>query len=436
MKPSLVYFGRFASCRLTSMAIECKQTGWGCVKMRMKRKEERSTRMKLSQRVQRLTPSKTIEITTMANELKNQGHDVIVLGAGEPDFNTPKHILDAAAKAMTQGLTKYTPAGGVVELKDAIRAKFQRDQGLEYNRDEIVVTVGAKHALYNLFQVILDPGDEVIIPSPYWVSYIEQVKLAGGTPVIIEGKEKTGFKVTSDQLKDAVTEKTVAFLINSPSNPTGAMYSRQELQNLGDICLEHDLTIISDEIYELLIYTDEKHVSIASLSPELKAQTVVINGVSKTYSMTGWRIGYAAGDARIIGAMSRLSSHSTSNPTSVAQYAALEALTGTQEPVDRMLSAFRKRRDYVANRLLRIPGIHCDVPQGAFYIFANVAEAAQTAGYDDADAWAKALLEQEKVALVPGSAFGSSAHVRLSYATSMDQLQKAMDRIEQFVTQS
>ncbi|EGK13887.1 pyridoxal phosphate-dependent aminotransferase [Kroppenstedtia eburnea] len=392
--------------------------------------------MKLSQRVQQLTPSKTIEITSMANELKKQGHDVIVLGAGEPDFNTPEHILDAAAEAMNQGLTKYTPAGGVVELKDAIRAKFQRDNRLDYKREEIVVTVGAKHALYNLFQVILDPGDEVIIPSPYWVSYIEQVKLAGGTPVIIEGKEETGFKVTPEQLKAAVTENTVAFLINSPSNPTGAMYTRQELQALGDICVEHDLTVISDEIYEHLIYGDEKHVSIASLSPELKARTVVINGVSKTYSMTGWRIGYAAGDARIIKAMSGLSSHSTSNPTSVAQYAALEALTGTQEPVERMLSAFKERRDYVVDRLQRIPGIRCDVPQGAFYVFANVEEAVQSGGYEDADAWGKALLEQEKVALVPGAAFGSSAHVRLSYATSMDQLQQAMDRIEKFVTRS
>ncbi|MFD1406688.1 pyridoxal phosphate-dependent aminotransferase [Kroppenstedtia eburnea] len=392
--------------------------------------------MKLSQRVQQLTSSKTIEITSMANELKKQGHDVIVLGAGEPDFNTPEHILDAAAEAMNQGLTKYTPAGGVVELKDAIRAKFQRDNRLDYKREEIVVTVGAKHALYNLFQVILDPGDEVIIPSPYWVSYIEQVKLAGGTPVIIEGKEETGFKVTPEQLKAAVTENTVAFLINSPSNPTGAMYTRQELQALGDICVEHDLTVISDEIYEHLIYGDEKHVSIASLSPELKARTVVINGVSKTYSMTGWRIGYAAGDARIIKAMSGLSSHSTSNPTSVAQYAALEALTGTQEPVERMLSAFKERRDYVVDRLQRIPGIRCDVPQGAFYVFANVEEAVQSGGYEDADAWGKALLEQEKVALVPGAAFGSSAHVRLSYATSMDQLQQAMDRIEKFVTRS
>ncbi|MFD1426126.1 aspartate aminotransferase [Kroppenstedtia sanguinis] len=392
--------------------------------------------MKLSHRVQQLTPSKTIEITSMANELKKQGHDVIVLGAGEPDFNTPEHILDAAADAMKQGLTKYTPAGGVVELKDAIRAKFQQDQGLEYKREEIVVTVGAKHALYNLFQVILDPGDEVIIPSPYWVSYIEQVKLAGGTPVIIEGKEERGFKVTPEQLEAAVTEHTVAFLINSPSNPTGAIYTRQELQALGDLCVEHELTVISDEIYEHLIYGDEKHVSIATLSPELKARTVVINGVSKTYSMTGWRIGYAAGSTQIIQAMSGLSSHSTSNPTSVAQYAALEALTGTQEPVQKMLSAFKERRDYVVDRLQRIPGIHCDVPQGAFYVFANVEEATQSGGYEDTDAWGKALLEQEKVALIPGAAFGSPSHVRLSYATSLEQLQQAMDRIENFVIHS
>ncbi|SMO43465.1 pyridoxal phosphate-dependent aminotransferase [Melghirimyces algeriensis] len=390
--------------------------------------------MKLSQRVQQLTPSKTIEITAMAKELKQQGHDVVVLGAGEPDFNTPDHILEAASDSMQKGQTKYTPPGGVIELKDAITDKLKRDQGLEYTRDEVIVTVGAKHALYNLFQVILDPGDEVIIPAPYWVSYIEQVKLAGGVPVVIEGKEENTFKVTPDQLKSAITDKTVAFLINSPSNPTGAMYGKEELHQLGEICLKHELTIVSDEIYEHLIYGDEKHISMASLSPELKDRTVIINGVSKTYSMTGWRIGFAAGDAQIIKAMSGLSSHSTSNPTSVAQYAAIEALNGTQEPVKKMLAAFKERRDYVVDRLSKMAGIRCDTPQGAFYVFANVEEAAQKSGFSNTDEWVKALLEKEKVALIPGAAFGSPAHVRLSYATSMDQLEKAMDRIERFTS--
>ncbi|SFS61286.1 pyridoxal phosphate-dependent aminotransferase [Marininema halotolerans] len=389
--------------------------------------------MKLSHRVQSLMPSKTIEITSTANELKKQGHDVIVLGAGEPDFNTPDSILEAAIASMHAGHTKYTPAGGITELKEAIIKKFERDNGLSYQPNEIIVTVGAKHALYNLFQVILDEGDEVIIPAPYWVSYIEQVKLAGGVPVVIDGKEENGFKVTPEQLKEAVTDKTTAFLLNSPSNPTGAMYDRMELEALGAICLEHDLVIVSDEIYEHLIYGDDKHSSIASLSPELKANTIIINGVSKTYAMTGWRIGYAAGDARIIKGMTSLSSHSTSNPTSVAQYAALEALEGSQEPVKKMLFAFKERRDYLVNRLQAMTGISCDTPKGAFYVFANVTEAAKQGGFESADAWVKGLLEEEKVAMVPGSAFGSPDHVRLSYATSLDQLQEACDRIQRFI---
>ncbi|QKG84385.1 pyridoxal phosphate-dependent aminotransferase [Kroppenstedtia pulmonis] len=392
--------------------------------------------MKLSRRVQQLSPSATIEITIAAQELKRQGHDVIVLGAGEPDFNTPTHILNAADKAMREGLTKYTPAGGIAELKEAVIRKFDQDNGLTYKQDEVTITVGAKHALYNLFQVTLNPGDEVIIPAPYWVSYIEQVKLAGGNPVVIEGKESQGFKVTPEQLEAAITDRTVAFLINSPSNPTGAVYSADELAALGEVCLKHQLMIVSDEIYEHLIYDNEKHVSIASLSEELKKQTVIINGVSKTYSMTGWRIGYAAGDATIIKAMAGLSSHSTSNPTSVAQYAAVEALNGTHEPVKEMIKAFRERRDYVMSRMKKMRGISCDSPKGAFYVFANVKKAVQDSGrYSSAQEWVKALLEEEKVALIPGAAFGFPDHVRLSYATSMDQLEKAMDRIERF-TQS
>lgn len=388
--------------------------------------------MKLSRRVQQLTPSKTIEITATAKALRQQGHDVIVLGAGEPDFNTPETILEAADRAMREGQTKYTPAGGIAELKDAIIAKLERENGLSYSRDEVTVTVGAKHALYNLFQVTLDEGDEVIIPSPYWVSYIEQVKLAGGVPVIIEGKEENGFKVTAEQLRQAVTDRSVAFLINSPSNPTGAMYSADELQALGEASREHDLLIISDEIYERLVYGEQQPVSIAALA-DFKERTVIINGVSKTYSMTGWRIGYAVGDAQLIKAMTSLSSHSTSNPTSIAQYAALEALTGDQTPVAEMKKAFRERRDYVVERLRQMPGVSADSPQGAFYVFANVAQAAAAAGFESVDTWVKAMLEKEKVALVPGSAFGSPDHVRLSYATSMEELEKAMNRIESFI---
>jgi aspartate aminotransferase len=394
--------------------------------------EEEKT-MKLSERAQQLTPSSTLAITAKAKELRQQGHDVIGLGAGEPDFNTPEHILKAAEEAMRAGHTKYTASGGIPELKKAIAGRFRQDNGLSYELDQIVVTVGAKHALYNLFQAMLDPGEEVIIPAPYWVSYIEQVKLAGGVPVIVEGTEEQRFKITPDQLRAAITDRTRAFLINSPSNPTGMVYTEEELRALGEVCIEHDLVIISDEIYQHLIYGDEKHVSIASLGPDFYRNTIVINGVSKTYSMTGWRIGYAAGDARIIKAMTGLASHSTSNPTSIAQYAAIAALTGTQEPVETMRAAFKERRDFVVKRLSEIPGFRILPPQGAFYAFVNVRAATDVSPFEDVEAWVKALLDEEKVAVVPGSAFGSPDHIRISYATSMEQLEKAMNRIQRFV---
>lgn len=390
--------------------------------------------MKLAKRVQQLTPSTTLAITAKAKALKKQGHDVIGLGAGEPDFNTPEPILRAAEEAMRAGHTKYTPSGGIPELKQAIAEKFQRDNGLSYQPEQIVVTTGAKHALYNLFQVLIDPGDEVIIPAPYWVSYIEQVKLAGGTPVIIRGDESQSFKVLPEQLRGAITERTRAFLINSPSNPTGMVYSRDELEALGRVCLEHGLVIISDEIYEHLIYGDEPHVSVAGLGQDFYKQTIVINGVSKTYSMTGWRIGYAAGNADVIQAMTGLSSHSTSNPTSIAQYAALAALTGSQEPVYEMKKAFKKRRDYILQRIEKIEGLRCLKPQGAFYAFVNVRDVVDASKrFRDVDEWVKGLLEEELVAVVPGSGFGSPDHIRISYATSMEQLERAMDRIERFV---
>lgn len=391
--------------------------------------------MKLSQRVQQLAPSPTLAITAQAKALKQQGLDVIGLGAGEPDFNTPKHIMDAAIEAMEKGFTKYTASGGILELKEAIAQKFERDNHLTYDpKKQITVTVGAKGALYNLFQVILDPGDEVIIPAPYWVSYIEQVKLAGGIPVIIEGKEENSFKVTPEQLEKAITPKTKAFILNSPSNPTGVLYQVEELRELGKIAVEKDLLIVSDEIYEHLIYDPIPHVSIASLGPELYERTIVINGVSKTYSMTGWRIGYAAGPEPIIRAMIDLDSHSTSNPTSIAQYAAIAALSGTHEPVQEMIKAFRERRDYVMDRLEKIPGISCVRPNGAFYAFINIEKLLQENGgkYENSNELAKAILEEELVAVVPGSAFGSDRHIRISYATSLQQLERALDRLEKF----
>jgi aspartate aminotransferase len=390
--------------------------------------------LKLSRRVQQLSPSLTLAITAKARALRLEGRDVIGLGAGEPDFNTPQHILEAAKQAMDAGHTKYTPSAGIPELKKAIVEKLKRDNGLSYEPAQITVTVGAKHALYNLFQAILDEGDEVIIPAPYWVSYIEQVKLAGGTPVVINGKEENNFKITPDQLNAAITDRTKAVLINSPSNPTGMVYTEAELRALGEICVKHDLLVISDEIYEHLLYDDDvKHVSIASLSPELYERTVIINGVSKTYSMTGWRIGFAAGPVPIIKAMTDLASHSTSNPTSIAQYAAIAALSGTHEPVEEMKKAFKERRDYVIDRVNRIPGFKCQKPPGAFYAFINIREAMEKAGYKTSDEWSTALLEKELVAVVPGSAFGSDDHIRISYATSMGNLEKALDRIERFV---
>ncbi|WP_060678966.1 pyridoxal phosphate-dependent aminotransferase [Virgibacillus halodenitrificans] len=391
--------------------------------------------MDLAKRVKTLTPSTTLAITAKAKELKMQGHDVIGLGAGEPDFNTPEYILEAAEKAMHDGLTKYTPSGGVAELKKAIINKFQTDNNLEYNADEVIVTTGAKHALYTLFQVILNDEDEVIVPAPYWVSYPEQIKLAGGKPVILSAKEENEFKITPQALEEAINPSTKAVIINSPSNPTGMVYNEQELRELGEICMKHDILIVSDEIYEKLLYTEDNHVSIAQLSPELKEQTIVINGVSKSHSMTGWRIGYAAGTSKIIKPMTNLASHSTSNPTSIAQYAALAAYSANEDPVKEMKKTFDERLNLLYKLLVDIPGVTCQKPKGAFYLFPNVREAATNYGFDSVDDWVNALLEEEKVALVPGSGFGSPDNVRLSYATSTEALEEAAKRIKRFVSE-
>ncbi|MFK9093428.1 pyridoxal phosphate-dependent aminotransferase [Bacillus salipaludis] len=389
--------------------------------------------MKLANRVMALTPSSTLAITAKAKELKEQGEDVIGLGAGEPDFNTPQHILDAAFKSMNAGYTKYTPSAGLPALKQAIIKKFEQDQGLTFGPNEIIVGNGAKHVLYTLFQVLLNEGDEVIIPSPYWVSYPEQVKLAGGVPVYIEGHEQNQFKISQEQLKQAITAKTKAVIINSPSNPTGVLYTAEELLELGKICLEEDILIVSDEIYEKLVYFGAKHVSIAELSPELKEQTIVINGVSKSHSMTGWRIGYAAGNKQIVEAMSNLASHSTSNPTTTAQYAAIAAYNGTQEPVEEMRQAFEKRLEIIYDKLVAIPGVTCVKPQGAFYLYPNVKQAAEMTGFNHVDDFVEALLVEAKVAVIPGSGFGTPDNIRLSYATSLEKLEKAVSRIHQFI---
>ncbi len=389
--------------------------------------------IQLANRVKTLTPSTTLAITAKAKELKSQGLDVIGLGAGEPDFNTPQHIIDAAVLSMNEGQTKYTPAAGLPALKNEIIKKFKQDQGIDYLANQIIVGSGAKHVLYTLFQALLNEGDEVIIPTPYWVSYPEQVKLADGVPVYVEGLEKNEYKITPDQLKQAITDKTKAVIINSPSNPTGMLYTEAELLALGEVCLQNDILIVSDEIYEKLVYDENKHISIAELSPELKEQTIIINGVSKSHSMTGWRIGYAAGNKELIGAMTNLASHSTSNPTTTAQYGAIAAYAGSQEPVEEMRKAFESRLNTIYLKLIEIPGFTCIKPQGAFYLFPNVKKAVELTGYANVDDFSTALLEEALVAVVPGSGFGAPDNLRLSYATSLELLEAAVDRIHKFV---
>lgn len=387
----------------------------------------------LASRVNTLSPSTTLAITAKAKEMKESGIDVIGLGAGEPDYNTPANIIEAAYTSMKEGKTKYTPAGGLPALKDAIIQKLQRDQGLDYSRKEIMIGIGAKHVLYTLFQVILNPDDEVIIPSPYWVSYPEQVKLAGGVPVHIEGTAAAKFKVTAQHIRDAVTAKTKAVIINSPGNPTGMIYSKQELQQIADVCQDKDIWIISDEIYEKLVYEGAEHVSIAQLSDDAKKRTLLINGVSKSHSMTGWRIGYIAGDADVVNAMSDLASHSTSNPTTTSQYATIEAYNGPQDTVETMRKAFESRLEQVYPQLAAIPGFNVIKPQGAFYLLPDVSEAAMKTGFANVDDFAAALLTTANVAVIPGSGFGSPDTIRLSYATSIELLEEAIRRIHAFV---
>lgn len=389
--------------------------------------------MKLSKRVSALTPSTTLAITAKAKELKENGIDVVGLGAGEPDFPTPEHIVEAAYKSMLAGEMLYTPASGIPILKKSIINKLKADQGLTYEMSEVMVGSGAKHVLYLIFQALLDEGDEVIIPTPYWVSYPEQVLLADGKPVYIDGVEENNFKVTPEQIEQAITDKTRAIIINSPSNPSGMIYSKEELKAIGNVCLKHGIIIISDEIYEKLVYGENKHVSIAELSPELKELTVVVNGVSKSHAMTGWRIGYAAGNKKLISAMTNLASHSTSNPTTTSQHAAVAAYGENQSTVEMMRKTFEGRLEKSYEKLVTIPGFRCVKPQGAFYLLPNVAEAAKITGCDDVDHFVSRLLEEAEVAVIPGSGFGIPNHIRLSYATSQENLDKAINRIENFV---
>jgi len=388
---------------------------------------------RLANRVNTLTPSTTLAITAKAKQMKDSGIDIIGLGAGEPDFNTPENILEAAILSMRDGKTKYTPSGGLIELKDAVIAKLKRDQQLTYERNEIMIGIGAKHVLYTLFQVILNPEDEVIIPTPYWVSYPEQVKLAGGVPVHIDGAASAQFKVTAEEIRNAITSKTKAVIINSPGNPTGMIYSKKELEEIAAVCKEKDIWIISDEIYEKLVYGDEVHFSPAELSEDAKQRTFIINGVSKSHAMTGWRIGYVAGDAGIVTAMTNLASHSTSNPTTTSQYAAIEAYDGPQDTVEVMRKDFESRLNKVYPQLAAIPGFNVIKPQGAFYLLPEVKEAVEKTGFKNVDDFAEALLTEAKVAVIPGSGFGSPDTIRLSYATSIDLIEEAIRRIKEFV---
>jgi len=390
--------------------------------------------MKLADRVNKIQPSPTLAIDAKAKALKAQGVDIVGFGAGEPDFDTPLNIKEAAKKAIDAGFTKYTPVGGTDELKDAIIAKMKNDHGLEYTRDEISVACGAKHSLYNISQALIQDGDEVIIPAPYWVSYPDQVVLAGGTPVYIETDEATGFKITPAQLEKAISKNTKALILNSPCNPTGASYSVEELKAIGKVCLKHDFLVISDDIYERLMYDGLKFAEIAEVVPELKPRTVVVNGVSKTYAMTGWRIGYACGPKELMGAMTKMQSQSTSNPTSIAQKAAVEALKGPQDAVAAMAVEFEKRRTYIVERLNAMPGVTCFKATGAFYVFPNFSsvygKSFNGKKISNSTEFAAYLLEEAKVALVPGVAFGADKYARLSYAVSMENIRKGMDRIE------
>ncbi|MBI2543445.1 MAG: pyridoxal phosphate-dependent aminotransferase [Candidatus Aenigmarchaeota archaeon] len=393
--------------------------------------------MRLSKRTNNISPSPTLSITAKAKKMQAEGMNVISFGAGEPDFDTPQNIKNAAKMALDKGFTKYTPTSGITELKRAIAEKFKNDNGLDYSLDEIIVSCGAKHSIFNVVASLVDEGDEVIIPSPYWVSYAEMVKLFGGICKFIHTDESTNFKITSKQLKGAITPRTKLVILNSPSNPTGMVYDKDELKAIADVIVESDVYCISDEIYEKLIYDGKGHVSIASLGDEIKERTIVVNGVSKTYSMTGFRIGYLAGPKEIVSAMSNIQDHSTSNPASISQYAALEALRGPTEELDRMTAEFKKRRNYMVERINSIKYLSTIKPDGAFYCWINVKnlKGKKFDGNEIRDSLklTELLLEDAKVAVVPGVAFGDDDYIRMSYATSMENIEEGLNRIEDFV---
>ena len=393
--------------------------------------------MNYSKKAMNITPSITLAITAKAKELKGAGVDVVSFGAGEPDFNTPKNIMEAAIKSMEEGKTKYTPTSGIIELREAICKKLKEDNNLHYNSNQIIVSTGAKQCLADAFMAILNPGDEVIVPIPYWVSYPELIKLADGIPVFVEGKEENDYKYTLESLNKVVNNNTKAIIINSPNNPTGTVYSIEELKEIAEFAKKHDLIIISDEIYEKLIYDGKKHVSVASLSEVAYNRTIVINGFSKSYAMTGWRLGYAAGNAEVIKLMTSVQSHVTSNANSIAQYAGVEALNGPKDEIEKMVGKFEERSNLMIDRIKNITGLSVIRPEGAFYVMINLenylGKSINENVINNSVDFSRELLEHEKVAVIPGSAFGLDKYIRLSYATSEELILKGLDRIESFL---
>ncbi len=389
--------------------------------------------MKFAERLKNLKPSATLEITAKANQLKKEGFDVIGFGAGEPDFDTPVHIKEAAIKAINDGKTKYTPVAGITELREAVAELFTKDYGIKFSFDEILVSCGGKHSLFNIFVALLNRGDEVIIPAPYWVSYPAMVEIAEGVPVIIETTVENNFKLKPEQLNAALTDKTKLIIINSPSNPTGSAYGKEELKELTEILKKRDIFIITDDIYYKIVYDDYKFCNVLTVAPELKDRIIIVNGVSKTYSMTGWRIGFTAANKSIISTMSKIQGQSTSNPASISQYAALEAISGDQSFIGEMVREFKKRRDFLLESLNEMDGVLCFKPEGAFYVFPDIFGVLKNKNLSSSVEFSKILLEEEQVAVVPGSAFGKEGHIRMSYATSFENIRRGMDRIKEWI---
>ncbi|MDY6898074.1 MAG: pyridoxal phosphate-dependent aminotransferase, partial [Cyanobacteriota bacterium] len=381
--------------------------------------------MKLAARISQVSPSLTLAIAAKAKAMKAEGIDVCSFSAGEPDFDSPAHVKAAAKKALDEGKTKYGPAPGEPKLRQAIADKLQRENNLKYQAENIIVTNGGKHSLFNLMQALVEPGDEVIIPAPYWVSYPEMVKLVGGNPVIVMTDEKNGYKIQPEILRSAITPKTKLFVLNSPSNPTGMVYTPEEIKALAEVIVEKDILVVSDEIYEKILYDGAKHLSIGSLNDEIFARTIVSNGFAKGYSMTGWRLGYLAAPLELIKAATTVQGHSTSNVCTFAQYGAIAALEGSQDCVEEMRQAFAKRRKVMLERINAIPGLSCPQPDGAFYLFPDISQT----GLKSLD-FCKTLLEEHQVAVIPGVAFGADNNIRLSYATDMATIEKGMDRLE------